>query len=93
MTDPLHQLGRANVAAVEATALQQMLQKPFEQLEAEYIRRWRASDPADVGAREDSWLMLRALSEFRSHLLAAVKGGDVAAYNLRRTIAARSKRG
>jgi hypothetical protein len=91
MTDPLHQLGRANVAAVEAVHLQQMLDKPFAALEAEYIRRWRLS--RDINEREDAHVMLRALDELRGHILAVAKGGDVAAFNLRRTVAARAKQG
>jgi hypothetical protein len=91
MSDPLHQLGRAQAAAVEANGLAQQLDKPFAAMEAEYIRRWRASK--DINEREDAWLMLRALDEFRGHLLAVAKGGDVAAFNLRKHIAARTNRG
>lgn len=91
MNDPLHQLGQAQAASLEANALAQQLDKPFTALEAEYIRRWRSS--RDINEREDAHLMLRALDELRGHLLAVAKGGDVAAFNLRKHLAARTKRG
>jgi hypothetical protein len=93
MSDPLHQLGSAQAAGVEADALLRQIQKPLAELEAEYVRRWRTSAYDKPQDREDAWLMLRALEELRTHLSVQAKGGAITAFNLRRSLAAKPTRG
>lgn len=87
MSNAQNQLGRATVEAHAAQSSLDQMRPFFDDLEAEYVRRWRNSEHSQQTTREDAWLMLRALDELRSHLAVKAKGGAVAAFNLRRHLA------
>lgn len=93
MTDTLTQLGRAQQAAQAATSAIEALDPVFQELEAEYLRRWRTTKPAEAAEREDAWMMIRALEELRTALSVKAKGGQVSAFNLRRHLALNATRG
>ncbi len=79
---------RADAAAHKAGQARALLENEalktaFEKLEEKYLNQFRNSAFEEASAREDAWLMLRALNEFRGELSAASKGGAVAAFNMR----------
>lgn len=75
-------------AALEHPGIQQAL----ADLELIYERQWKVSAPADVAAREDAHVMLRAVAHLRQNLAAKAQAGQVAAFNYRSTLAAAHKR-
>ena len=89
--DPRHQAAEASLAASEAKALSERIGKHIDQVDAEYVRRWREAKTA--ADREQLWALQQALRDFRSHLESVMKGGDVVAFNLRRHLAGAPKRG
>lgn len=92
-TEALERHGRAQQQAAAASSALDSLEPLFVELEAEYMRRWRSSKPAEHAEREDAWIMVRALEELRNALSARAKGGQVSAFNLRRHLAMNATRG
>lgn len=61
-------------------------QEACNRLEQHYVDAWRNSMPHEQQAREDAWMMLRALGKLKDNLKVAAATGSVVSYNLRRTI-------
>ena len=50
----------------------------FDVLEAEYLKAWRQSKPADEEERERLWLAVGILDEIKRHLRVVVENGTMA---------------
>lgn len=58
------------------------LNSAFDALEAEYLKAWRDSKPADQEERERLWLAVGILGEIKRHLRIVVDAGAVAKRDL-----------
>lgn len=68
----------------EARALLEnpVLGDAFDALEAEYLKAWRESKPADQEERERLWLAVGILNEIKRHLRIVIDAGAVAKRDL-----------
>jgi hypothetical protein len=55
-----------------------ILVEAFDVLEAEYLKAWRQSKPADEEERERLWLAVGILDEIKRHLRVVVENGTMA---------------
>lgn len=55
-----------------------VLVSAFDALEAQYLKAWRESKPADQEERERLWLAVGILNEIKRHLRIVVENGVVA---------------
>lgn len=80
-------------AAEEAKAVLELpaVRQAFAELRLMYMQAWRGSEPGAVEAREDAYLMTRALDQLEGHLKAKVAGGKVVNFNLRGAVAPKQR--
>lgn len=79
---------KLNQQAVEAAAAKQLLENAlligaYEQIEADLVAAWIASDPRDTAGRELAWHSVIANRRHKSHLENAVSNGTVATGDLK----------
>jgi hypothetical protein len=55
-----------------------ILAEAFDTLEAEYLKAWRQSKPAETDERERLWLAVALLEEVKRHLRVVVENGVMA---------------
>ena len=84
---------QAERAAEEAKAVLELpaLRQAFAELRLLYLQAWRSSAPGDVAAREDAYLMTRAMEQLEGHLKTKVSGGQVVNFNLRGAVAPKQR--
>jgi hypothetical protein len=77
MTDKLH-AAVTRAAQAESLLRRDILQAAFRTLEADYIKAWAATEPAETAARENLWRAVQILGDVRRHLASAVTDGKIA---------------
>ena len=83
MTDKL-QAAISKGAQADALLRSETLQAAFKLLEADYIKAWAATEPAETAARENLWRAVQILGDVRRHLHSAVSDGKIAQTELDR---------
>ena len=83
MTDKL-QAAITKAAQADALLRSETLQGAFKLLEADYIKAWAATEPAETEARENLWRAVQVLGDVRRHLHSAVSDGKIAQTELDR---------
>ena len=62
----------------EALLRNELLTEAFKALEADYIKAWSGTDPAQSEARENLWRAVQILGDVRRHLLKVANNGKIA---------------
>jgi hypothetical protein len=83
MTDKL-QAAITKGAQADALLRSETFQGAFKLLEADYIKAWAATEPAETDARENLWRAVQILGDVRRHLHSAVSDGKIAQAELDR---------
>jgi hypothetical protein len=83
MTDKLH-AAITKGAQAESLLRSDILQAAFKTLEANNIKAWAATEPAETAARENLWGAVQILGDVRRHLASAVADGKIAQTELDR---------
>lgn len=79
---------KLNQQTVDAARAKQFLEndlvvKAYDQIEADLVAAWIASDPRDMAGRELAWHSVIANRRHKSHLESAVSDGSVAQGDLK----------
>jgi len=68
----------AKGAQAETLLRNELLTEAFKTLEADYIKAWSGTDPAQSEARENLWRAVQILGDVRRHLLKVANNGKIA---------------
>ncbi len=69
-------------AKAEALIDNELFAEAFDKLDAEYIKKWRATGGDENTARERIWMGIQTLAIVRDHIKSIARNGKIAQINL-----------